>query len=229
MILRGRDGRPRLDISESDSSGVISEIEITYGVGGMHVARCDQASSDDGRGYVWGAGEQMPYSTGVRPSELCQYSVTRFGPRPVFSLNLPYVDSPYFAANVGMYFLGRFFQTERLLRLAASKRLHDLLPGMVFKLNNDLTTRFGFIPPLWKEGTTWGTAGTMDGVWWMCTGNERQQMQGDSHRRGAPAAVDVQLISAIALPYQIGEEFGPSGIVGGGSVAEESYAMEGAE
>jgi hypothetical protein len=193
-----RDGMPQIDVSEADSSTVCNNIEITYGAGGNHVATCSAAGSDDGTGVQWGFGGLMPGESALTPVELCVASVARYGEQLTRKLTLPHVETPVVATMVGMFHLARDSRAARFLRFASTAFLHDLYPGMYFKLNNDLADRYGFKPPYWPAGTTWPQ------LTWMCTANEQRSDGG----------AITQAITAVFIPEIVGEDWNPTGIAG---------------
>ena len=202
------DQGPAIHFAQSDLNRIINNIEVRYGMGVRHVAKANAIGSDDGKGNAWGYGGVLPFANGMTASELCEYSATKFGERPIESINVEdTVEASDTAVMIGMYYLARMNTPERTLRMIVTPALYDMLPGMVFRLSNEMQNTYGLVPPLWKDGTTW------ESIYWMCTGNTQKIDRRITHE-----------ITAIAIPYTVGDEFVVGGMAGTGETGAASIA-----
>lgn len=193
MVLK-KAGLPQLEVGRDGPGSIINDLEITYGSNAHNIATASwDLESDDGTGSPWGYLGIVPNST-LTAFDLCLNSKQAYGARPTKRINLPQVESRIVAQMAGMYYLGRNCHPERTLDFSGVPRLHDLYPGMVFRLSDALETRLGFLPPFWPTGTRWSE------IYWMAT-ESAQRNGGES-----PS----QAISAVCVPWTIGEKWLPT-------------------
>jgi len=208
-VLAG-DGGAAMSMS-ADTQSVRNLINIRYGQNLQYVARCYQTgasfATDNGVGEAWcaGSGGAMPYGSTNTPVDLAEWSYRMFGLSELFTIDVPFVDSPRVAAMIGAYYLARYYRPEVVLRFSANAGLLDMHPGHIFFMKNDLWSKLA-----WRYllGGDYNADPSWDTVAWMVT--QIDTIGGC----GEPLTHEV---SAILLPTQFGTELVSGNIIGGTS------------
>ena len=141
-----------LELWPGSHVNVVNSIEIRYGVGSKRLAVCNSTKSDDGTGAVWGYRGYAPFTGaagGLTAQAICAWSVGRYGARKPLKLDLPEIEHPQVAVQVGLYYLLSGYRPPINWRLiSAGIGMIDVWPGHILRFDDDLMERGNFRFPL---------------------------------------------------------------------------------
>jgi hypothetical protein len=180
-----------MELWSSPFREVVNRIQIRYGSGLFGLAECDKDGSDDGTGLPWGYNGVVPFSGGLTAQQLCQWSVQSFGEAPEpLRLDLPGVDNPQVAVQIGLYYLCRKYRPEWQWRATCNVGLLDAWPGHILRFDDEVLSRANFRFPL--DGSTYGK--------W----SDKFFLVEESEHRASRGSI--QVMSGVVLPKDFNQE-----------------------